>query len=368
MKNNRKAIFFTSDLHIGHANVIKFSNRPFRDLDHMHQVLIRNFNASVPKDGVCYFLGDIGMGSSELVKSIISQLNGTKILIVGNHDKGYNAMYNMGFDAVMHGARMQIAGETVTLSHCPLRDVYREDTTGMRGSDGSEPWHGNGRKKSKAYSFRNHGQLHLQGHIHSPNSGKSIRSLGRQLDVGVDSNNYTPVSLSTIESWVCKTKKLKNTWKDVVGFDGYKVNCLGEVMSFRRYLDGRYIKPYKDKDGYLCMSLRIDGKAKAQKVHRIVAKAFLTGFNEALHVNHKDGHKLNNSISNLEWCTHTENQRHAWYTGLRTSKLTIDDVLAIKALIKKGVSNTEIAKIYSVDQSLISNIKTGKIWKGVKNV
>ena len=87
----RKQIFFTSDWHIGHENCLKFDNRPFRDLAHMHSELIKNFNKQVPKDGLTYFLGDIFLGSSEEAKTVLSQLNGTKILIVGNHDKKYEA-------------------------------------------------------------------------------------------------------------------------------------------------------------------------------------------------------------------------------------------------------------------------------------
>ena len=108
--SKRKQTFFTSDWHIGHQNSIVFDQRPFRDLDHMHTVLINNYNASVPKDGVCYFLGDMGLSSSGLIKSIIDQLNGTKVLIVGNHDKGYQAMYDNGFDVVMHSSVLYIAG------------------------------------------------------------------------------------------------------------------------------------------------------------------------------------------------------------------------------------------------------------------
>jgi calcineurin-like phosphoesterase family protein len=129
----KKQIFFTSDWHIGHENSIKFDNRPFRDLDHMHSELIKNYNRDVPVEGVCYFLGDIATHSSELTKSVISQLNGIKILILGNHDKGSQACYNMGFDVVLNSAMIMIQKEHVTLTHCPLRGLFREDTSTMNG-------------------------------------------------------------------------------------------------------------------------------------------------------------------------------------------------------------------------------------------
>jgi len=205
----RKKIYFTSDLHIGHENVMSFSNRPFKDLDHMHKVLINNFNAIVPKFGVTYFLGDIGLTRADTVKEVVEQLNGTKILILGNHDRGYNSMYTAGFDVVMHGATLQIAGETATLTHCPLRGLFRENTEGMKGAIDGENWH----KESKHYNYstQDRGQFHLHGHIHSPNGGKSKKIEGKQYDVGVDANNYRPVSISKIESWISNYKlKEKN--------------------------------------------------------------------------------------------------------------------------------------------------------------
>lgn len=204
MQTKRKPIFFTSDWHLGHENAIKFDSRPFQDLEQMHRALIRNYNNQVPENGICYFLGDIVTCSSELAKSILDQLNGTKVCIVGNHDKGMNAMYGCGFDVVLNAATLYIANEKVTLSHCPLKGVYREDTKGMHGATGLENWHGE--NKNTAFTVENEGQFHLHGHIHSPNGGKSSKIEGRQFDVGVPANKYTPVHISAIESWISKTK------------------------------------------------------------------------------------------------------------------------------------------------------------------
>ena len=200
----RRAIFFTSDWHIGHQNVLKLSKRPFKDLDHMHKVLINNYNACVPVDGICYFLGDMGLCNAETLKGVISQLNGTKVLILGNHDKGTEAMYKLGFDVVLYGANIQIARNKGTMSHWPLLGVYRENTEGMTGSDGSENWHGEKRDSRMRFTLVNHGQFHLHGHIHSPNGGRSDKIEGRQCDVGVDANKYMPISISKIESWISK--------------------------------------------------------------------------------------------------------------------------------------------------------------------
>lgn len=204
--HNRKKIFFSADWHVGNRRVIEFDERPFRDVDHMHRVLINNHNACVDDNSVCYFLGDMGLTKTDTLKSVINQLNGTKVLVIGNHDKGSNAMYNLGFDVVLHGAILYIANKRVSLSHCPLRGVSREDTTGMRGCDGSENWHGE--YKNERYSMNPDCDFHLHGHIHSrPGRSVSKRIEGNQFDVGVAANHYRPVSISEIESWIVKFNK-----------------------------------------------------------------------------------------------------------------------------------------------------------------
>lgn len=201
--SKRKQIFFTSDWHIGHENSITFDNRPFRDLNHMHEQLVKNFNKQVPIDGITYFLGDIGVGSTEVLKKVINQLNGTKVLVVGNHDKPYQSNYNAGFDVVVNNLTLKIHNHMVTASHCPLKGLVREDMSeySFKGVN----WHGE--FKNHNFTMENSGQFHLHGHIHSPNNGKSKKILGRQFDVGVPANKYRPVHISEIESWIMKTLK-----------------------------------------------------------------------------------------------------------------------------------------------------------------
>lgn len=171
----------------------------------MHSSLISRYNAVVPEDGICYHLGDVGMTSSEKIKEVISQLNGTNVLILGNHDKGMNAMYKMGFDVVLHGMTMVIANELVTFTHCPLLGLRRERTDLMEKGNVNENWHGELNPKRRRFTTQNFGQFHVHGHIHSPNNGKSEKIYKRQYDTGVDANNYSPVSMGTIESWITKT-------------------------------------------------------------------------------------------------------------------------------------------------------------------
>lgn len=205
MSNGRKPTFFTADWHIGHANSIKFDNRPFQDVGEMHRALIRNYNAQVPENGICYFLGDIATHNSDLTKDILSKLRGTKVIIVGNHDKNSNALYLMGFDVVLNNATIYIQGERVTMSHCPLRGVFREDVSDMKGAKEGDNWHGE--HKNQAFSIEKHDDWHIHGHVHSPNGGKSTKILDNQFDCGVVANKYRPVPISEIEAWISRTRE-----------------------------------------------------------------------------------------------------------------------------------------------------------------
>lgn len=205
---NFKPTFFTSDWHIGHEKVLEYDSRPFKDLHDMNETLIKRYNSTVPTSGICYFLGDMG-NKTEDMRKVFTRLNGTKVLIIGNHDKGITTMYNCGFDVVLYSASFYIGEHRVTMSHYPLFGVFREDTSHMRGADGLavrgiyENWHGESRDKHKMHSIKDEGQFHLHGHIHSRHDKLiSKKILDKQFDVGVTANNYTPVSISKIESWV----------------------------------------------------------------------------------------------------------------------------------------------------------------------
>lgn len=202
---NRKPTFFTSDWHISHEKSIQFDQRPFKTLDEMHTSLIVRYNACVPDNGICYFLGDMGNKPKEIAE-VVRQLKGTKVLFLGNHDKGMTTMYNCGFDVVMYGGWIYVGDIKVTMSHCPFIGVLREDTSSFnRGI--VENWHGETRTHHLKSAVKDDGQFLLHGHIHSrKGKDQSVKILDRQYDVGCVANNYTPVSLSTIESWVANYK------------------------------------------------------------------------------------------------------------------------------------------------------------------
>lgn len=125
-------------------------------------------------------------------------------------------------------------------------------------------------------------------------------------------------------------------WKDVVGYEGiYEVSDTGEVRTkegkttytemhgVRRWKQ-RILKQKVSKDNTCRVSLWKDGKERTWLVHRLVAKAFIPEVVGKDYINHIDGSRLNNNVSNLEWCDHTENNNHAFDNDLmQTDKIVL---------------------------------------------
>lgn len=102
-------------------------------------------------------------------------------------------------------------------------------------------------------------------------------------------------------------------WETIEEFPDYKVSNKGRIMNTRNH---NLIKPFDDGRGYNSIHLYKDKKRYTRKVHRLVAEAFVEGKCEGYEVNHIDGFKKNNFAYNLEWCTKSENIKHAYYIGL----------------------------------------------------
>jgi calcineurin-like phosphoesterase family protein len=168
-------IFFTSDLHLNHANIIKFCNRPFSCVSEMNNTLINNWNSKVGKYDHTFILGDFAFSNA---KMFLSQLNGTKSLIIGDHDKQYDNLYPSypfppSFLEILERKR-----HTTPLFVKNLFNQYNVESISLCH------W------KMQVWRKSHYNCWHLFGHSHS-----RLPSTGKSHDVGVDNNDYFPLSL-----------------------------------------------------------------------------------------------------------------------------------------------------------------------------
>jgi DNA-binding transcriptional regulator YiaG len=165
-------------------------------------------------------------------------------------------------------------------------------------------------------------------------------------------------------------------WQYIKDFENYKINADGEIHSVSRndsigrYRKGKKLSTNLNKWGYEKVVLCKNGKPYTKSVHRLVAIHFIQNPKNKPQVNHKDGNKLNNKDSNLEWVTAKENQQHAVANGLynlgekhHNSKLTIKDIKEIRKSV--DMTQRKLAKKYGVGQRTIVDILQRKTWKHI---
>jgi len=151
--------------------------------------------------------------------------------------------------------------------------------------------------------------------------------------------------------------------KKIKGFENYSISQNGIVINTQT---GRKLKGEKSR-GYFRVSLCKESVVKRFLIHRLVAYHFLINEENKKCVNHKDGNKLNNKVSNLEWCTHSENEQHSYDFLNKINpirKLTAENVLFIKdnAIKGHGGNIKELSLKYNVDVSTIYNILKNKYY------
>lgn len=178
----------------------------------------------------------------------------------------------------------------------------------------------------------------------------------------------------------------KEIWKDIINFPGYQVSNTGEIKSLKRKIAHkrsgyitireRLLRYSISNAGYFCCHLTdINGRHKMMNVHRLVALSFL-GHPPVVYyqVNHKDGNKLNNVYTNLEWMTRRENSKHAVDVGLikvgeksNCHKLSKKNIEYAKKLYATGkYTNESLARKFRVSWSAINSaIRGQKNWKQI---
>lgn len=180
-------VFFTSDTHFGHANIMRFCKRPFESVEEMDRVLIENWNAKVGKDDTVFHMGDFAWGGAAEWSHLLDVLNGRIYLVLGNHDmRNINQGFMKRFEWVGFQALINVEGRKVLLNHYPML-CYA-------GSYGS--------RKDMVYQ--------LFGHVHSSDTCDNIdfprmsHLFPTQYDVGVDNNNFTPISFTEVDAIIKK--------------------------------------------------------------------------------------------------------------------------------------------------------------------
>ena len=162
--------WITSDLHFGHTNIMKFCPqsraRYKNDVEYMNNTMVQEWNATIAPEDTVYILGDVAFLPADKAVKIMRRLNGTKILIEGNHDrKALNdPVFRSCFDEVHKYYTMTYNGTYITMFHYPIAE----------------------------WDQMHRGAVHFHGHLHGNTSGLEKF---RALDVGMDSTGWIVLEL-----------------------------------------------------------------------------------------------------------------------------------------------------------------------------
>lgn len=170
---------------------------------------------------------------------------------------------------------------------------------------------------------------------------------------------------------------MKEIWKDIPGYINlYQASNYGEIKSLR-FNKEIILKQKTDRSGHLRINLFKNNTRKEYQVHRLILETFIGRCPPGMECRHLDGNPKNNKLDNLKWGTHSENIKDSVKHGTHFqpdhrgskccfSKLNNNKIIEIRQLHLEGKSDTEIAKIYSVNKSTINRIINKKLWKHVK--
>jgi len=178
-------IFFASDTHFGHANIIRFCNRPFGTVEEMDEALVANWNDKVGGNDTVYFLGDLFFcASAERVRDILGRLKGKKHLIIGNHDSDWmtKELVERHFIKVAPFLDISDGGMHLVMCHYPLMCWDR---------------------MGKAWMI--HGHIHNNRHM---DYWPLLQTRAHALNAGVEINGYAPVTIEELQENNARQKAL----------------------------------------------------------------------------------------------------------------------------------------------------------------
>jgi calcineurin-like phosphoesterase family protein len=180
-------VWFTSDTHFGHRNIIKYCDRPFNGVDHMNRAMIDRWNSVVSFEDTVYHLGDACMGSISDTLPLIRELNGYKILVPGNHDRIFSGESRARKERFL--PEYSAVFEEIALEQF----VYGEGGVDFRLCH--FPYLGDSHDADRFNKQRpiDDGLPLVHGHVHD-----KWRVNGRQINVGVDVWDFEPVHLDVV--------------------------------------------------------------------------------------------------------------------------------------------------------------------------
>jgi calcineurin-like phosphoesterase family protein len=182
--------WFTGDYHFGHKNVLTLCNRPYENIEDMAEDIIGKHNAVVGMNDTVYDHGDFAFRCpAEVAAAYMNRLNGKRVQLFGNHDKSLRQALNRGLlDGLLNSGRLKVIGPANDSS---IQAAYYVTIKGHKLVLSHYA------QRSWASSF--HGTIHLFGHSHG-----NLSDFGRSFDIGVDPNNFKPVSFDEVLDKVSK--------------------------------------------------------------------------------------------------------------------------------------------------------------------
>lgn len=196
------SVFYTSDMHFGHERIVELCYRPYGSVEEMNDALVYNWNQMVAPADTVWVLGDVAIGSKGLAN--VSRLNGTKILVAGNHDScwekhkrwrravreymeaGFSIIHTEGYAT---GYALGSGGEKVNITHLPYRGTGDHTLT----------------ERYSEERLEDDGKTLLCGHVHEAWQTKRTEAGTLMVNVGVDQWNFAPVRQEELQAIIKDT-------------------------------------------------------------------------------------------------------------------------------------------------------------------